>query len=134
MNNVKSYQTKQKRLIQNLFKTHPDKSYSAEEILALFVHNNTPISKSTLYRALDKMITSGDIIKYNFDSGASKYQNKNDNNMIYFKCENCGELFEVNSIMFKQNQAKLSKQYGLEIDFNKTILYGKCHDCKEEDM
>lgn len=132
MNNCKSYQTKQKNIIKELFAKYPNNSFTAEQILTKLNLDNTPVSKATLYRTLDSMIACGEIIKYNIDGSSSQYQNASNNslNYIHFKCQSCGEVIKIENELAKTVDSKLEKKYGIEIDTNKTVLYGKCSNCQ----
>ena len=135
MNSCKSYQTKQKNIIKELFINHPQNHYTVEEILNLLVTSSTPVSKATLYRTLDSLVVAGDIIRYNLDGVCSCYQfndcSSEVNNHIHFRCENCGHIFHINSSVVKSMDKKLEKEYGFVIDNKRTMLYGICDKCKE---
>ena len=53
MNSCKNYQTRQKTAIFALLKEHPEMHLTAEQMLTILKDENTPVSKTTLYRFLD---------------------------------------------------------------------------------
>lgn len=133
MNSVKIYNTKQKSIVKNLFASNPEEHYTAEQLLSLLVENEKLLSKATLYRTLDALIESGEIIKYRIDGNVSCYHcNDCEKNYIHFRCNTCGTLLHIKNPIIDKMTNKLSNEYGVEIDNNRTVLYGTCQKCKEE--
>ena len=57
MNNVKIYNTKQKSLIKDLFVNNPNEYFTADQLLSILVCDKKLVSKATLYRTLDTLIS-----------------------------------------------------------------------------
>ena len=97
MNSAKIYNTKQKNSIKDLFINNPNEYFTAEELLSILVCDKKLVSKATLYRTLDLMISSGEIIKYNVENNKSCYQYSNcdDNSHIHFRCQSCGKILHI---------------------------------------
>ena len=134
MNNTKKYQTKQKQFVRNVFMSNPNDNFTIEKLMSNLSHNNTFVSKATLYRTLDSMVQNGEIMRYNIDNHHLCYQYKvcEGDSHIHFKCKKCGNILHVkipNIIKISQN---IEKIYGIEVDMSKTILYGLCERCKGE--
>lgn len=133
MNNQKSYCTKQKNYIQDLFMHHPDLHFTAEQILKTLEEGQTPVSKATLYRTLDQMVDAKKIVKYNLDGASACYQYLTCSNEeiphIHFKCEKCGKIIHMNEEKIQKYNDELEKKYGIAIDLSKTVLYGICDTC-----
>lgn len=69
------YRTKQRELIEAFFQERKEQHVTAEDILTFLKEQNTPVSRSTVYRYLDKMLAQGKIRKYTIEEGSpSCYQ------------------------------------------------------------
>ena len=132
MNSAKIYNTKQKNSIKDLFINNPNEYFTAEELLSILVCDKKLVSKATLYRTLDLMISSGEIIKYNVENNKSCYQYSNcdDNSHIYFRCQTCGKILHIKNPLVDTITSKIGDEYGLKIDNKKTMLYGYCKKCE----
>lgn len=135
MNN-KIYQTKQKNLINNLLSSHSESHYTVEQIINILEEQDTPVSKSTLYRILEQMLENNEVLKYNID-GVSYYQYifcDKRNSCVHFKCKTCGKVLHIDNKAVNTFDNRLSKEYGIELDSKKTVLYGLCKNCKESNQ
>lgn len=137
MNSLKSYQTRQKNIIKELFINNPSEHFTAEEILNLLINSATPVSKATLYRTLDTLVLAGDIIKYNLDGVCSCFQyndyTASTSDHIHFRCQTCGQIFHINSSIVKKIDEDFEKEYGFLIDNKRTMLYGICDKCRGDE-
>ena len=64
------YRTKQRELIEAFFQERKEQHVTAEDILTFLKEQNTPVSRSTVYRYLDKMLAQGKIRKYTIEEGS----------------------------------------------------------------
>lgn len=133
MNNVKNYQTKQKLAIKDIFINNPLSRFTAEEIMLELQKLSKQVSKATLYRTLDNLVTSGEVIKDNIDGNLSCYQLKtckcDSIDQIHFRCEKCGIILHINTPTLKKMDNKIKEQYGVLINNTRTMLYGTCKKC-----
>lgn len=131
MNNPKVYNTKQKCIIKEFFKSQKQNYFTIEQLIENLVSNNK-LSKATLYRTLDLMINQGEIVKYYLDTKTPCYQYRDTNDFILFKCNNCGNTIDIPNKLINNATKKINSEYGISIDSNLMILYGKCKKCKED--
>lgn len=133
MNNAKNYQTKQKIAINDIFINNPKIRFTAEEIMSILEREAKKVSKATLYRTLDNLVTSGQIIKDALDGNISCYQLKTckcaSNDQIHFRCEECGKILHIENTSIKKVDNKIEEQYGVTISNTKMMVYGVCKDC-----
>ncbi len=130
MNNAKIYNTKQKSIIKEFFLKNSNNHFTAEQLLSILVFEKKLVSKATLYRTLDAMISSGEIIKYKFDSNTSCYKCRESDDSILFKCNNCGKILQIENKLITKTTNKINSEYGINIDSYRTVLYGTCQECK----
>lgn len=131
----REYNTKQKQILINYLKDHPNNFYSAEELFVELFKLDQKISRATIYRALEHFTTLGLITKY--DSSAiesAHYQYKDDDckEHIHLKCVECGKLVhaELDEINNLDNEA--NTKYGFYVQPEKLVIYGVCEDCHEK--
>ena len=133
MNSCKNYQTRQKTAIFALLKEHPEMHLTAEQMLTILKDENTPVSKTTLYRFLDWLVENGEVNKYVIDN-ISCYQyvgtNLDTQNCFHLICDHCGKLINASTADIKKINEKLEKWLNFKIDNTKTILYGTCKECQ----
>lgn len=133
MNCVKNYQTKQKNAIKELFINNPLNRFTVEEIKNELDKSSKKVSKATLYRTLDNLVTSGEIIKDNIDGNVSCYQLKSCKcdliDQIHFRCEKCGVILHIDNSNIKKIDNKIKEEYGVLINNTRTMVYGTCKKC-----
>ena len=132
------YKTRQKDCLTEFFKENPDRQYSAKEISDTVCKDNK-IGKSTVYRLIEKMVNEGTLKRFRGEDAKSVlYQyvgiHNECNSHFHLKCTNCGILIhlECNSMIYIKEHIKL--HHNFNVDVSKTIMYGVCSKCFEEDF
>lgn len=131
------YNSKGKNDILEFLKAHTHKRLTAAEILDGLISHGKSINRSTIYRNLEKLTESGDLLCFREnDSESAYYQYSGDhkecNSHLHLQCNSCGKIFHLEEDTFIDAfKEKLNDTYGVEIDDAKTMLVGKCKDCKE---
>lgn len=133
------YRTKQRELIEAFFLKNKENHVTAEDILKFLKENDTPVSKSTVYRYLDKMQGQGKIRKYTVEEGmCSCYQyieeHQSCKEHYHFKCSECGRLFHVSCDLMNEISKHIYKEHDFVIDNSKTVFYGLCGDCRRAEL
>ena len=135
MNHAKSYQTKQKNTIKDFLLENKNQHFSADQILFHLNERQTPVSKATLYRTLDQLVETKEVIKCNVDGGLNYYQyldcEHNQCAHIHFKCEVCGQVLHIHTSIIEQLDQTMQEDYHISIDTTKTVLYGICASCQK---
>ncbi|HHU23775.1 MAG: transcriptional repressor [Bacilli bacterium] len=130
----RNYHTKQRSIILDLLKANQDRHLTAEEMLELFNQNQTPVSKATLYRYLDMLVSQNAVRKFIIDNQPSagyQYIEEGDycHEHFHLKCLECGVLLHVECDEFDQY---IKEKYQFIIDQSKIIIYGTCHECSNK--
>lgn len=135
MNHAKNYQTKQKNTIKDFLLENKNQHFSADQILLHLNERHTPVSKATLYRTLDQLVETKEVIKCNVDGVLNYYQyldcEQNQCAHIHFKCEVCGQVLHIHIPMIEQLDQMMQEDYHISIDTTKTVLYGICASCQK---
>lgn len=127
------YSTKKKNIILDILKTNQDHKLTADEIIHIINKEKYEISKATVYRNLDCLVSQGVICKFMLDNSCSCYIYKSGENTqsVNFCCDNCGEVVQIKSPYIERFNTKLQKEFDFTIDKSKTIIHGTCNKCKE---
>lgn len=133
----KVYNSKGKNDVLDFFKQNMNKRLTAAEILDGLLAAGKSINRSTVYRNLEKLTESGDLLCFRENDRESAYyqytgEHKECNSHLHLQCNACGKIFHLEEEPFIDDfKEKLNHAYGVEIDDTKTMLVGKCKDCKE---
>lgn len=131
------YRTRQRELIEGYLKEQGERHVTAEEIITFLKNQDTPVSKATVYRSLDKMSEQGIVRKYTIEEGiCACYQymgeQKGCHEHYHFKCSRCGKLFHVTCELMNEITDHVYKEHDFMIDSSKTVFYGLCGECRKK--
>lgn len=129
----RNYHTKQRGIILDLLKTNQERHLSADEMMELLHQNHTPVSKATLYRYLDMLVSQNVVRKFIIeDQPGAAYQYIEEaescHEHFHLKCLDCGLLLHVEYDEFDQY---IKDKYQFNVDQSKIIIYGECHECSQ---
>ena len=131
----KNYNTKQRNVLLNFFKSNPDKCYTAKELIKNPMIN---LGEATIYRCLLKFVNDKTLKKYISDTGESalyQYNNlqKNCHSHFHLKCTNCGTLFHMDCHLMDDMKKHIEQKHLFTIDNSQTTLYGTCKNCSSKE-
>ena len=132
------YKTKQRDLIIEYFKKSKKKHITADDIIKHFKDKNISCSKATIYRTLDMLLKEELITKYMIDEKTSSCYALIDHdcdglNHYHLRCSSCDKVFHIDGEEFNKMKSKIKQEFDFDVDISKTVLYGKCKDCKKKD-
>ncbi len=127
-----AYQTKQKEVIVDYFRAHPDACVTAEEIHAEL---GADVGMTTVYRAVTRLCEEGVLRRYMPQNagGAALYQlNPCEGSHMHIRCVDCGEMEHLRCDVMNDFSRHLLGKHGFLLDEGKTMLYGRCEKCEEK--
>ena len=129
-----SYSTRQQKAILSYIISLDEGHATAAQITGHFANAQAGISRTTVYRQLERMSQEGLLRKYAVNGVAGAcYQyvaNKEAcSEHLHLKCESCGELRHLDCDMLEEIRAHLSDRHAFEVNNTRTVLYGKCKSC-----
>lgn len=136
MNSTRNYNTKQKEIILDLLQRNQSIHMTVEQMLSTLREEQTPVGKTTLYRYLDSLIELGEVQKYNIDNTTSCYQYIGDHHphdTYHLMCNSCGKITHIENPNITKINTKIEKQCDFKIDQSKTVFYGICKECQEDE-
>lgn len=131
------YQTKQKARILSYFETHPDRHFTAAEIVQAMVADGAPIGAATVYRQLDRLEQSGLLRRYITDDrssacwqyGGEAAKAGTCHAHFHLKCTACGVLIHLDCDHLAEITAHLQNDHGFTVAPERTTFYGICEQC-----
>jgi len=86
------------------------------------------ISLGTVYRNLNLLVDTGDIIKISSADGGDRFDGDTSPHYHFF-CASCGKVIDLNLDNIDQITQIANGQFNGIIESHETIFYGKCPDC-----
>lgn len=120
--------TRQKKVILEILRgtdNHPSADWVYEQAKKLV----PDISLGTVYRNLNVLRDSGDIIELNYGSTFSRYDGRNDNHYHFF-CDQCHKLVDVTIPVYQGLDKMVQDTTGYEVQYHRMEFYGLCNECK----
>ncbi len=130
-----AYKTKAREEIMTYLKNHNDQRFTAKEILEVVSKNAEGTNRTTVYRNLDRLCDSGELMKFkepNQDSWYYQYSSEHEHchEHMHAQCSVCGKIFHLEKPFVDSFGKKMLAEYGLAIDPSQTIIIGKCSNCR----
>lgn len=131
------YKTKARERIISYLKEHSEKRFTAREIFDYLQDKVEGVNRTTIYRNLDRLCEQGNLMRYkepNQDAWYYQYSEQHDNcnNHMHAQCSECGKVFHLDDPFVGEFEKKLRSVYGLDINATKSIIIGRCKDCKKK--
>ena len=138
-----TYKTEGKTRLITFFSGHPDTQFTVDELHAALTnaypeaYQGAKGGKSSLYRQLSVLLEEGTVRKFRDDKqSAYVYQYVACgacSHHFHLKCLSCGKLEHLDCAISDQLLAHISKDHHFCIDRGRSILYGLCAACHEEE-
>lgn len=130
---MKEYQTLQRRALLAFFQAHRTCCYSIDELMEQ-LSGEACISRSAVYRNLDKMTREGLLTKALEPSGRKALYRyapcEAACDRVHLRCEKCGRVMHLQSPTDESDLSALLEKSGFELDEHATVLLGLCKGCK----
>ncbi len=132
-----TYKTKAREEIMAYLKEHTEQRFTAREICEAVSGKTDSINRTTVYRNLDRLCETGDLLKFkepNQDAWYYQYSFDHDHcdEHMHAQCSECGRIFHLEDSFADTFEKKVQDEYGLIIDPSKTIIIGKCDKCRDK--
>ena len=94
------------------------------------------LDRSTIYRNIERLCREGKLVKYKeTDVNATCYQyteaHGSCHSHMHAQCSGCGKIFHLDNELVEEATSKIKSEYGIDIDYGKTIIVCQCKECKE---
>lgn len=127
---MEGYKTKQRELVLSYLKEN-DKCMSADEIISGLKDCGHAVSKTTVYRCLERFTTDGTASKFINSQGESavyRYSGGHDSH-FHLKCTDCGKTLCADCGFINRMQEHFYDHHGFTVSKTHTVIYGLCRAC-----
>lgn len=129
-----SYNTKARQEILDYLKKRWASTVSAADILQHLKENGTPVSPTTVYRYLDKLLSEHTIIRYvDSEGGRAVYQltgkDQHCADHLHLKCVKCGRIIHLDCGFMDEFKDHLQDHHDFQLQCEGNMLYGICNSC-----
>ncbi len=139
MSSRQKYKTRQREILVDFFKSRPGQHITAADVCAYVKESGETVGQSTVYRQLESLVDEGIISKYIIDANTpacfeyAGHESRNDRrDCFHCKCEKCGRLIHLHCDEMKEFQMHLSREHHFRLNSMRTVLYGLCEDCNDD--
>ena len=121
--------TRERRVIlEEVFRS--DEHFGADELHLRFARKKVPLSRATIYRALDHLVKSGLVRRVYLDQKKAFYENvygrRHHEHMI---CLSCGKVIEFSDDPLEQRQDKVCRDLRFKPLRHSLRIVGLCSNC-----
>ncbi|MGN0466888.1 MAG: transcriptional repressor [Lachnospiraceae bacterium] len=133
----KEYKTKAKDLILEYAKSHKEQRFSAIDIFEYMNGKGITINITTIYRNLDKMTDSQNLLKYKTAKDErAMYQyiepDTHCHHHLHMHCKNCGKILHFECTFMEEVRKHCLEHHGFSLECDGSILNGICRECAEK--
>lgn len=126
-----TYQTQQRKILIDYLQHHKNRKFTIEELM-IEMHDAVP--QSSMYRLMKKLSEEG-MVRKSVRQGERQYEyqiaeGKACHSHLHLQCTGCGKVMHLSNETTKKAQQLMNGAEGFELDYEKTLLYGTCTECK----
>ena len=134
MKRTNEYQTRQKKAIEEAFRTVGAEHTTVAELTSVLAARGENVGRTTVWRALERLVESGLARKYTAAQGESVcYQWVGESRCrehFHLKCNSCGKLIHMECSLMDSLARHVEEDHRFCVDPLKTVLYGLCEECR----
>lgn len=131
------YNTAARSRILGFLMENKDRTVNANDILKVLNDGGNEVNITTIYRYLDKLTESGQVMKYVAENGTrAVYQyvehNHHCEEHLHLQCTKCGAIIHLDCSFMDEIAEHISLEHGFQIQCRNSIIYGVCRNCLEK--
>ncbi len=101
----------------------------ADDIFISLKRGGYPISRATVYRTIDVLVSHGLVRKLDIGEGRMRLEHRLDNNHHdHLICEQCGKIIEFVNEDIEKLQTEIAAEHGFTLTRHVHQLFGHCKD------
>ena len=134
----KTYKTEGRKKIMDILRQSGGVPLSVPQIEGKRQEGGSPLNKTTIYRYLDKLEDSGDVVKYAGDEGRKALFQLVDrkhrcDQHLHLKCVECGALLHLDGPPMSTLAEQVYTEHGFMIQCRNSVIYGLCQECLKKE-
>lgn len=120
-------QTKQRKIILEVFMGSTEAHLDAENVYSLLSKNHSNIGLATVYRSLNLLKDAGILEQHTFADGRAVFELINpESHHDHLVCTTCGAIKEFENHEIEQLQDQVAKSLGFKLTSHRLELFGEC--------
>ncbi len=123
------YKTRQRQLVAACLADNADRYLTVDEALSRIMECEGRIGRTTVYRALEDMVTSGEACKATIPGGEARYRISGGDAAGQLVCLACGRVSSLDCREALGLASHVREHHGFSVDPARTVLYGTCGEC-----
>ena len=132
-----NYSTKQGKAVLAYLASVKDAFVSVTQIEEYLKKEQVAISRPTIYRQLEKLVSDGKVGKYSLGGVSVTCFRYNDpigygHDTCHLKCEMCHTIFDLECGEVEHISRHISEKHAFQVNDKKTVFYGKCENCLQK--
>ena len=131
------YNTAARSRILGFLKENKDRTVNANDILNRLNDQGNDVSITTIYRYLDKLTESGEVMKYIAENGTRAVfqyvgEKQHCEEHLHLQCVRCGAILHLDCDFMDEISEHVMNEHGFRIQCRNSIIYGECSRCLEK--
>lgn len=122
--------TIQRQIVLNTVQSltnHP----TADDIYNIIFKDHPTISRGTVYRNLNILADSGQVLKVSMPNSADRFD-LTTHNHYHIQCTHCDCFFDVDVDYFQEINEKIAEKTGFLLDSHEIVFKGICPNCQKD--
>lgn len=112
--------------ILELFQTHKQRHWSAEDVYRQLMQEHMDVGLATIYRVLTQFEQAGLLSRSHFETGKAVYELNAGEHHDHLVCLTCGRVEEFFDPEIEKRQQKVAKERGFALQEHSLALYANC--------
>ena len=131
------YNTAARSRILGFLKENKDRTVNANDILNWLNDQGNDVNITTIYRYLEKLTESGEVMKYIAENGTRAVfqyvgEKQHCEEHLHLQCVRCGAILHLDCDFMDEISEHVMKEHGFRIQCRNSIIYGECSRCLEK--
>ena len=131
-----SYQTRQRAAIDACMRAHKGEHMTVDGWMQALMNHGVTVGRSTVYRYLELMREKGKVKQFAAGDGSACFAYVEDEisrGVQHVLCTGCGRVEHVDCGAMDMLMEHMAQNHGFAVDKSRTVLYGRCSRCSEEE-
>ena len=134
MHRPANYSTKQGKAVLAYLASAKDTFITVAQIEDYFNKEQVAISRPTIYRQLEKLVSGGKVSKHSLDGVSVACFRYNDpggygQDTCHLKCEMCNTIYDLECEEVEHISRHFSEKHAFQVNDRKIVFYGRCETC-----
>ena len=131
------YNTAARSRILGFLKENKDRTVNANDILNRLNDQGNDVNITTIYRYLDKLTESGEVMNYTAENGTRAVfqyvgEKQHCEEHLHLQCVRCGAILHLDCGFMDEISEHVMNEHGFRIQCRNSIIYGECSRCLEK--